>query len=236
MARGLSFCCERNRYDGPAPRPVPTDCNGQPLLFSELTTRPVAVDFTAGHVSSDGGGVLLARLDRSYGYLQRFATCFTDHRDADRLEHSLLSLLRQRTYGLALGYEDLNDHDTLCSAPLLASLCGKADPSGQDRVRRQDRGKALGGKSTLHRLELTPADAKAEARYKKIVAAPDQIEAYFIDEYVRHLPKDTPPASRSIWTPPTIPSMASRRGAFSTDPTAATVTCRSTFSTATGPS
>ena len=176
----------------PLHAPVPTDCNGQPLLFSELTARPVAVDFTAGHVSSDGGGVLLARLDRSYGYLQRFATCFTDHRDADRLEHSLLSLLRQRTYGLALGYEDLNDHDTLCSAPLLASLCGKADPSGQDRVRRQDRGKALGGKSTLHRLELTPADAKAEARYKKIVAAPDQIEAYFIDEYVRHLPKDRP--------------------------------------------
>ena len=162
------------------PATVPTDCSGQPLLFPELTTRPVAVDFTAGHVSSDGGGVLLARLDRSYGYLQRFATCFTDHRDPDRIEHALLGLLRQRTYGLALGYEDLNDHDTLCTDPLLASLCGKADPSGQDRGRRQDRGKALSGKSTLNRLELTPAAAAAAA-----------IEAFFIDEYVRHLPKAT---------------------------------------------
>jgi hypothetical protein len=170
---------------------VPTDCRSQSLLFPELTARPVAVDFTAGHVSSDGGGVLLARLDRSYGYLKRFLACFTDHRDPDRIEHDLLGLLRQRTYGLALGYEDLNDHDTLRADPLLASLCGKADPSGQDRVRRQDRGKALGGKSTLNRLELTPAHADAAARYKKIVANPDQIEAYFIDEYVRHLPKDT---------------------------------------------
>jgi hypothetical protein len=151
----------------------------------------VAVDFTAGHVSSDGGGVLLARLDRSHGYLQRFLTCFTDHRDPARLEHDLLGLLRQRTYGLALGYEDLNDHDTLRADPLLASLCGKADPSGQDRVRRQDRGQALSGKSTLNRLELTPAAATAAARYKKIVADPDQIEAFFIDEYVRHLPQDT---------------------------------------------
>jgi hypothetical protein len=173
------------------PATVPTDCSGQPLLFPELTTRPVAVDFTAGHISSDGGGVLLARLDRSYGYLQRFATCFTDHRDPDRIEHALLGLLRQRTYGLALGYEDLNDHDALCVDPLLASLCGKPDPSGQDRVRPQDRGKALCGKSTLNRLELTPADADAAARYKKIVADPAAIEAYFIDEYVRHLPKDT---------------------------------------------
>jgi hypothetical protein len=170
---------------------VPTDCKSQPLLFPELTVRPRAVDFTAGHVSSDGGGVLLARLDRSYGYLKRFATCFTDHRDPDRLEHDLLSLLRQRVYGLALGYEDLNDHDTLCTDPLLASLCGKFDPLGQDRVRRQDRGKPLSGKSTLNRLELTPADAEASARYKKIVADPEQIETYFIDEYVRHLPQDT---------------------------------------------
>ena len=170
---------------------VPTDCRSQPLLFPELTTRPIAVDFTAGHVSSDGGSVLLARLDRSYGYLQRLVTCFTDHRDPQRIEHELLSLLRQRTYGLALGYEDLNDHDTLCTDALLASLCGKADPLGQDRVRRRDRGKPLCGKSTLNRLELTRADADEKARYQKIVADFDRLENYFIDEYVRHLPKDT---------------------------------------------
>ena len=149
------------------------------------------MDFDAGHVSSDGGGVLVARLDRSYGYLKRFGQCFTDHRDAELIEHTLLQLLRQRVYGLALGYEDINDHDQLRVDPLLASLCGKKDPSGQDRVRKKDQGKALSGKSTLNRLELTPADADARARYKKIVGDPEAIEDYFIAEYVRSLARDT---------------------------------------------
>ena len=153
----------------------PTDCKDQPLLFPELTSRPITVDFDAGHVSSDGGGLLLARLDRSYGYLHRFARNFTDHRDPELIEHSLLELLRQRVYGLALGYEDLNDHDRLCVDPLLASLCGKQDPLGQNRHRAQDKGKALSGKSTLNRLELTPADADASdgalEKVKKIVRA-----------------------------------------------------------------
>lgn len=170
---------------------VPTECTDQPLLFPDLIARPVEVDFDAGHVSSDGGGVLLAQLDRREGYLERFAACFHDYRDPELIEHDLLTLLRQRTYGLGLGYEDLIDHDTLCSDPLLASLCGKEDPLGQDRVRPQDRGKALAGKSTLNRLELTPADADAAARYKKIVADPEAMEDYFIHEYVGHLPADT---------------------------------------------
>jgi hypothetical protein len=99
--------------------------------------------------------------------------------------------LRQRTYGLALGYEDLNDHDRLCVDPLLASLCGKKDPLGQDRPRAQDKGKPLSGKSTLNRLELTPADADASARYKKIVGHPEAMEDYFITEYVRSLAPGT---------------------------------------------
>lgn len=168
-----------------------TDCNLQSLLFPELTTLPVTVDFDAGHVSSDGGGLLLARLDRSHRYLKRFAQCFTDHRDPELIEHGLLELLRQRVYGLALGYEDLNDHDRLCTDPLLASLCGKKDPLGRERHRRQDQGKALSGKSTLNRLELTPAGADASARYKKIVADPEVLEDFFIAEYVRSLSKET---------------------------------------------
>lgn len=170
---------------------APTDCKGDGLLFPELTCRPVVVDFEGGHVSSDGGGVLLARLDRSYGYTQRFSRCFHDYRDADLIEHELLGLVRQRIYGLSLGYEDLNDHEQLRSDPLLASLCGKKDPLGQDRGRKRDRGKALSGKSTLNRLELTPADADSRARYKKIVADEQAMEEYFIDEYVRHLPQET---------------------------------------------
>jgi len=149
------------------------------------------VVYVHGHLSSDGGGVLLARLDRSYGYTRRFAACFHDHRDPDLIEHTVEELVRQRTYGLSLGYEDLNDHDRLRADPLLASLCGKADPLGQDREREQDKGKALAGKSTLNRLELTPADAGPQARYQKIVADFPSLEDYFVDEWVRSLPKDT---------------------------------------------
>lgn len=149
------------------------------------------VDFDAPRVSSEGGAVLLGRLDRSYGYLNRFAAGFTDHRNAELIEHSTLELLRQRVYGIALGYEDLNDHDTLRADPLLAALCGKADPAGQERVRAQDRGQALAGKSTLNRLELTPPDATQAARYKKIVADATVLEDFFIAEFVRSLPKDT---------------------------------------------
>jgi hypothetical protein len=149
------------------------------------------VDFDAPRVSSDGGGVLLGRLDRSYGYLMRFAACFTDFRDAESIEHSTLELLRQRVYGIALGYEDLNDHDTLRADPLLAALCGKRDPTGQDRLREKDRGHSLAGKSTLNRLELTPPEATATARYKKIVADAALLEDFFISEFVRSLPKDT---------------------------------------------
>jgi len=174
----------------PTHRASETECRDQALLFRELTARTVTVNFEGGHVSSDGGGVLLARLDRSFGYLQRFATCFQDHRDPELTEHQVLELLRQRVYGLALGYEDLNDHDRLRLDPLLASLCGKPDPLGEDRQRDQDKGKALAGKSTLNRLELTPPDASAGSRYKKIVADPQALEDYFIDEWVRSLAQD----------------------------------------------
>jgi len=169
-----------------------TDCNDQPLLFPELIDRKtVTVDFEGGQISSDGGGVLLGRLDRSYGYLKRFAQCFMDYRDEELIEHPVLDLLSQRIYGLALGYEDLNDHDQLRSDPLLASVCGKEDPLGQQRQREQDRGKALAGKSTLNRLELTPTWASGASRYKKIQADAEGIEDYFINEFVRGLPRQT---------------------------------------------
>ena len=87
--------------------------------------------------------------------IERFASCFTDHRDPELIEHSVYHLIAQRVFGLALGYEDLNDHDELRHDPLLAALVGKQDPTGQDRLRDRDRGKASAGKSTLNRLELT---------------------------------------------------------------------------------
>jgi len=147
----------------------------QPLLFPDFATKIVTVNFAGDRVSSDGGVVLLGRVDRSYGFVRRLAACFQDHRDPELIEHEVLELLRQRIYGQALGYEDLNDHDQLRTDPVLATVCGKADPLGQDRERAQDRGKALAGKSTLNRLELTPPEANAASRYKKIVADPQAI-------------------------------------------------------------
>jgi hypothetical protein len=93
----------------------------------------------------------------------------------DRVEHTVGELLGQRVYGLTLGYEDLNDQDQLRAVPMLAVL-GKAEPKGTDRWHVQDQGKAGAGKSTLNRLELTPADVDAQARYKKIVYAADAMD------------------------------------------------------------
>ena len=118
-------------------------------------------EFDGGKVSSDSGGLLLCEVEQRTHILKRLAGCFTDHRDAKQVEHSLESLIKQRVMGLALGYEDLNDHDTLRHDPLLALLSDKQDLSGKIRKRDQDKGCALAGKSTLNRYELTPLNAGA---------------------------------------------------------------------------
>jgi hypothetical protein len=169
-----------------------TECTTTTFSFQPLGTRDVCARFDGGAVTSDGGALLLGEAERLTGVLHQFAACFTDYRDADAIEHTVLQLLSQRVYGLALGYEDLNDHDTLRLDPLLATLVGKTDPSGQDRLRGQDKGKPLAGKSTLNRLELTPADANADSRYQKIVADPHAIERLFVDLFVQA--QRTPPA------------------------------------------
>ena len=110
----------------------------------------------------------------------RFAACFVDHRDPDLIEHTVEELVRQRVYGLALGYEDLNDHDDLRRDPLLAVAGGKVDPEGQERKRVQDTGCARAGKSTLNRLELTPEQVNPGNRYQKIVHHAEQIEDLFV--------------------------------------------------------
>jgi hypothetical protein len=97
----------------------------------------------------------LRPVEQRTGILRQFAACFRDNRKLDLVEHTVGELVRQRVYALALGYEDLNDHDQLRQDPLLAMLSGKSDPEGERRRRRQDRGKAGAGKSTLNRLELT---------------------------------------------------------------------------------
>jgi Transposase DDE domain group 1 len=125
---------------------------------------------------------LLKEIEAKRKIIKQFAECFIDHRDPDKIEHSLEDLVAQRVYGLALGYEDLNDHDLLRRDPLLAAAVGKSDPQGEDRRRETDRGNALAGKSTLNRLELRSDDPEKEGRYKKIainVAKVDELWSRF---------------------------------------------------------
>ena len=161
-----------------------TECLVKPMEFHALEQRDVIGKFDGGPISSDGGGVLLREVEHRTHILKRLSQCFTDYRDPDRIEHSVESLVKQRVIGIALGYEDLNDHDELRHDALLAVLSDKPDPTGADRNRAEDKGKALAGKSTLNRLELTPTDADQNSRYKKIVADPEAMDHLLIDFFV----------------------------------------------------
>jgi len=157
-----------------------TECSARPLEFHGLGRRAVVGKFDGGKTSSDRGGRLLREVEQRTPIRKRLAGCFTDHRDAERIAHSLESLLKQRVMGLALGYEDLNGHDTLRHDPLRALLSDKQDLSGKTRKRDQDKGGALAGKSTRNRLERTPRDGGAASRYKKIVADSRAMDALLV--------------------------------------------------------
>jgi len=161
-----------------------TECTQSSFVFAALYRREVVAAFDGGDITTDAGSLLLREVDRRLNFTSRLAACFTDHRRPDLVEHSVPELVAQRLYGLALGYEDLNDHDQLRADPLLAVLIGKADPQGKDRRRQQDRGKAGAGKSTLNRLELTPENADAQARYKKIVYHGEAMDRLLVDLFV----------------------------------------------------
>jgi len=168
-----------------------TECSGVSLVFQSLGRRSVVGQFDGGKISSDAGALLLRETERITGTLAKFAACFTDHRDPDRIEHTVSELVAQRVYGLCLGYEDLNDHDQLRHDPLLAVVVGKQDPTGVDRARQRDQGKALAGKSTLNRLELTPVRADAGSRYKKITVNRKAVQDFFVETFLQA--QTTPP-------------------------------------------
>jgi len=163
-----------------------TQCNPSQLEFHALGRRKVVGKFDGGNITSDAGGLLLRETEKQTGIVRQFAKCFEDLRDPNRIEHNVAELVSQRVYGLALGYEDLNDHDELRRDPLLAVLIGKKDPEGEDRIRKQDKGNAMAGKSTLNRLELTPAEpTETDKRYKKIIMKPEQIDRVFVDVFLQ---------------------------------------------------
>ena len=161
------------------------ECNQKSFEFHAVGRRNVVARFDGGRITSDGGALLLREAERVTGIIRQFAACFSDYRDPDRIEHTVDELVAQRVYGLALGYEDLNDHDDLRYDPLLAVLAGKKDPLGTERVRERDRGKALAGKSTLNRLELTPVRANAASRYKKITLDRSAVQRLFTDVFIQ---------------------------------------------------
>ena len=152
--------------------------------FHALSQREVIAHFDGGDISSDAGGLLLREVEQRTGILKQFAECFTGYRKPEWIEHPVQDLLAQKAYALCLGYENLNDHDQLRADLALGVMVGKADPKREHRHETKNRGKALAGKSTLNRLELTKADASAAERYKKIVMNPEAIDRMMVDQFL----------------------------------------------------
>jgi hypothetical protein len=160
---------------------MPTQCSRDLFGYEVVEGRQVVAAFDGGEVTSDAGALLLGATDRAIGLVGRFAGCFDDGRDQALVEHSVETMTAQRVFGIALGYEDLNDHDQLRHDPVLATLAGKLT------ARRPDCA-PLAGKSTLNRLEHAPS---APSRYHKIGHDGAAIERLFIDLFLEA--HSTPP-------------------------------------------
>jgi len=155
-----------------------TECTQSQFEFEAHFSRKVVGRFDGSPLTTEGGALLLRAADRKIGLLRRAVGCFTDHRQPERVKHGLGEMLAQRIYGLALGYEDLNDHEELRNDPLLALRAGKreiADP--------------LAGKSTLNRLELTPASCPLTERYHKITYSPEAIDELLVEIFLEAHPR-----------------------------------------------
>jgi hypothetical protein len=153
---------------------MPTQCSRDLFGYERVEGREVVAAFDGGQVTADAGALLLGATDRAIGLVARFAACFADRRNPELIEHRVETLVAQRVFGIALGYEDLVDHDQLRHDPVLATLVGKLE------ARRQDCA-PLAGKSTLNRLERTPL---VPSRYHKIIHDAAAIEALFVDLFL----------------------------------------------------
>lgn len=149
---------------------MPTECSAELFGFTPVEGRRVEADFGGGTITSDAGALLLGATDRAIGLVGRFAACFADARRPDLIEHEVGTLIGQRVFGMALGYEDLNDHDQLRQDPAMAVLAGKL------AARRSDCA-PLAGKSTLNRLELSRPEP---TRYHKIAHDGGAVERLFV--------------------------------------------------------
>lgn len=148
-----------------------TECSELRFALASESRREIVAEFTGGAISSDGGALLLRETDRKMHLLERFSQCFVDGRNPVWVEHSIKQMLAQRVYGLALGYEDLNDHEQLRNDPLLRVVAGKREPDKE----------ALAGKSTLNRMEL--GDGRPD-RYKKITFWREAIDDLLVEVFL----------------------------------------------------
>lgn len=153
---------------------MPTECSPKAYGFARVESRAVVAAFDGGAVTSDAGALLLGATDRAIRLVERFADCFADHRRADLIEHDVRTLVSQRVFGIALGYEDLNDHDQLRHDPVMATLVGKLSAQRRDCA-------PLAGKSTLNRLELSRPEP---SKYHRVSHDPAAIEALFCQLFI----------------------------------------------------
>ena len=153
---------------------MPTECPPALFEFARVQGRAVVASFDGGRIASDAGALLLGAADQVIGLTRRLAACFADARQPAFVEPSVETLVMQRVVGIALGYEDLADHDHLRHDPVMATLVGKL------AARRRDCA-PLAGKSTLNRMELSRPEP---SRYARLAADTDAIEALFVDLFL----------------------------------------------------
>ena len=156
-----------------------TECSAEQFDFGSVETRAVVAAFDGGMVTSDAGALLLSATDRAIDLLRRLARCFVDRRAQELIEHEVVTLVGQRVFGIALGYEDLNDHDALRHDPVMAVLAGKLEA-------RRAECAPVAGKSTLNRLELSTA---SPSRYKKIACAGGAVERLLVELFLEAPPR-----------------------------------------------
>ena len=153
---------------------MPTECSADLFGFGSVEGREVVAAFDGGMITSDAGALLLGATDRAMRMTARFASCFSDRRRQEYVEHEVATLVMQRVFGIALGYEDLNDHDELRHDPMMAVLAGKLE------ARREDCA-PVAGKSTLNRLELSRLQP---TRYHQIWQNPIAIKRLLVDLFL----------------------------------------------------
>jgi hypothetical protein len=151
-----------------------TECNQSSFGFEACGRREIVARFDGGRISSDGGAFLLRQTDKCLHLLPRLAQCFLDGRNQNLVEHTIQEMLAQRIYGLALGYEDINDHEQLRKDPVFSILAG-----------REDLDEPLAGKSTLNRMEL---GSGINNRYKKITYWKEAVDELMVKVFIEAHP------------------------------------------------